>query len=326
MARAGRRHGRREEDEEHGSHERWLVTYADMITLLMVLFIVLFAVSQVDQKKFNALKEGLATGFGQHDSVLDQSTSVLDNMGSQPMLSGQSSSSSSNQSAQTAQNSNPATVQQQQVNQAIGQAVSQAQQLQNQRIQAEAKAEAVRLDAARRKIEAALKAQGLADDVRIAIDDQGLRVSLVSKHIVFAPNLAGLTPRGREVLDVLSPVLSTLKNQLEIAGHTNQVPVKPKYYASDWDLSSARAITVLRYIARHADIPLARMHASAYGHTRPLVNPKLPGSQRLNRRVDILVLSTLTGEARSYLKAAAAALPPYHSNPTPPTDTGSVTP
>jgi len=52
-------------EEEHENHERWLVTYADMVTLLMVLFIVMFAMSSVDQKKFNALKEGLAAGFGQ---------------------------------------------------------------------------------------------------------------------------------------------------------------------------------------------------------------------------------------------------------------------
>ena len=57
-----RKPSRHEEEEEHGNHERWLITYADMVTLLMVLFIVMFAMSQVDQKKFMALKEGLA-GF-----------------------------------------------------------------------------------------------------------------------------------------------------------------------------------------------------------------------------------------------------------------------
>ena len=60
-------------EEEHENHERWLATYADMITLLMVLFIVMFAMSSVDQRKFNALKSGLAAGFGQSTSVLDGS-------------------------------------------------------------------------------------------------------------------------------------------------------------------------------------------------------------------------------------------------------------
>ena len=60
----GRRRGHEEEHEEHENHERWLVSYADMMTLLMVLFIVMFAISQVDQRKFMALKTGLAAGFG----------------------------------------------------------------------------------------------------------------------------------------------------------------------------------------------------------------------------------------------------------------------
>ncbi|HEX7717678.1 MAG TPA: flagellar motor protein MotB, partial [Marmoricola sp.] len=67
--------------EEHENHERWLVTYADMVTLLMVLFIVLFAMSQVDQKKFNALKAGLAAGFGQSTSIQDGSSSILEQPG-----------------------------------------------------------------------------------------------------------------------------------------------------------------------------------------------------------------------------------------------------
>ncbi|MGZ4699502.1 MAG: flagellar motor protein MotB, partial [Oryzihumus sp.] len=62
MPRAKRR---QHEEEHHGNHERWLVTYADMLTLLMVLFIVMFAISQVDQKRFDELKSGMAAGFGQ---------------------------------------------------------------------------------------------------------------------------------------------------------------------------------------------------------------------------------------------------------------------
>ena len=72
---------RREEHEEHENHERWLVTYADMVTLLMVLFIVMFAMSVVDEKKFNALKEGLAAGFGDSTAILDGSDNLLEQAG-----------------------------------------------------------------------------------------------------------------------------------------------------------------------------------------------------------------------------------------------------
>src|SRR5690242_9944529 len=72
---------RREHHEEHENHERWLVTYADMVTLLMVLFIVMFAMSQVDQKKFGALKEGLAIGFGAASAPLAEQTTPLNTGG-----------------------------------------------------------------------------------------------------------------------------------------------------------------------------------------------------------------------------------------------------
>src|SRR6478735_11828487 len=75
---SGRRRKKHEEHEEHDNHERWLVTYADMLTLLMVLFIVMFAMSQVDQKKYNALKTGLAEGFGAESSFTKGTDSILD--------------------------------------------------------------------------------------------------------------------------------------------------------------------------------------------------------------------------------------------------------
>src|SRR3712207_6190710 len=78
---AGGRRRRGEEHEEHENHERWLVTYADMVTLLMVLFIVMFSMSVVDQKKFNALKDGLAAGFGDSSSVMTGSESIMDQPG-----------------------------------------------------------------------------------------------------------------------------------------------------------------------------------------------------------------------------------------------------
>ena len=77
---AGRRR-RGEEHEEHENHERWLVTYADMVTLLMVLFIVMFSMSVVDEKKFNELKAGLAAGFGESTSVMTGSQSTMEQPG-----------------------------------------------------------------------------------------------------------------------------------------------------------------------------------------------------------------------------------------------------
>src|SRR3954454_17746242 len=81
---AAKAHGKKHaaHDEEHENHERWLVSYADMMTLLMVLFIVMFAISQVDQRKFAQLKTGLAVGFGEPSVAFQGQTGTLDDNGS----------------------------------------------------------------------------------------------------------------------------------------------------------------------------------------------------------------------------------------------------
>lgn len=276
-------------EEEHENHERWLVSYADMVTLLMVLFIVMFAISQVDQRKFNALKDGLAAGFGQSVSVLDGSDAVMEQPGIAPI-------------PPIAPTEFDASVEDGEVTRAVSEAVDHAARLRNERRYAEAAAEVDRLQEVRERLLAALRAHGLQADVRMAIDGRGLTVSLVSRHIVFAPNLAALTPRGERVLDVLAPVLRDLPDPLQIDGHTNQVPVQPKYYPTDWELSAARAITVLRHLNETGRVPTGRMSAAAFGHERPLIDPGSPKAAVLNKRVDIVVLSGAPEETRALLE------------------------
>lgn len=273
--------------EEHENHERWLVTYADMVTLLMVLFIVLFAMSQVDQKKFDQLRSGLAVGFGQSPSIQQGSTSILDQPGQataeaiapqQFMIDGRGTKTS------------PAS-----------KAIAAHEDAQQQLRMADARSEVDRLRALLERLNRALRAHHLQDDVQATIDPRGLVVSLVSRHVVFEPNLATLSARGQLVVDTLAPVLRDIPDPLQIDGHTNQVKVKPKYYPTDWELSAARAVTVLRRLNETDHVPAARMTASAFGHEKPLIDPSKPGSQRINKRVDIVILSTLPSETRALI-------------------------
>jgi chemotaxis protein MotB len=273
--------------EEHDNHERWLVTYADMVTLLMVLFIVLFAMSQVDQKKFDALKAGLAAGFGQSTSIQDGSSSILEQPGeavAQPIAPSQFAVDV--KEVKTS---------------AVSKAIATHEDLQAARKYADAKTEVDRLKALLERLNRALRAHHLEDDVQASIDTRGLVVSLVSRHVVFEPNLATLSARGQEVVDTLAPVLRDIPDPLQIDGHTNQVKVKPKYYPTDWELSAARAVTVLRHLNEVDQVPAVRMTASAFGHEKPLIDPAKPGSQRINKRVDIVVLSTLPSETRDLI-------------------------
>lgn len=288
-----RRRERRHHQEAHGNHERWLITYADMVTLLMVLFIVMFAISQVDQKRFDQLREGMAAGFGANPSPFQGTDQLMAATGARPLepIRPQIDEEVLTVTAETDSDAPPA---------------DRADRPTRQDARSEAEAEVARLEALRKRIAAALARRGYRGDVAMAIDHRGLRISLVSRHIVFRANLADLSPRGRKVLDVLAPVLRELPNQIEIAGHTNQVPVKPKYYPTDWELSAARAVNVLRYLHEQRGLGVENMSATAYGHEQPLVDPSRRGSQAMNKRVDVVVLSGASDEVRGLFASVLA--------------------
>jgi chemotaxis protein MotB len=285
---APRRRIHDEEEEEHEGNERWLVTYADMVTLLMVLFIVLFAMSAVDEKKFMALKNGLAAGFANSNSVLDGSDTLLAEAGTQPIAPIAPDHRVENITSLT-----------------VG-ALDAPEDSEDASNRLQAMDEVKRLRKIEKQLLRALARHGLEDDVRTTIDDRGLVVSLVSKHVVFEADLATLSPRGALVIDTLGPVLKELPENLEIGGHTNQVKVKPKYFATDWDLSAARAVTVLRHLDEQVGVPEPRLSLAAYGDTRPLMDPAAPGSQQVNKRVDIVVLSASDEQTRQLVEELAA--------------------
>jgi chemotaxis protein MotB len=245
-----------------------------MVTLLMVLFIVMFAISQVDQKRFEALREGMAAGFGHTSSPFQGSQAVMPEPGTQAMVPIKPMSMEGDE-APNSEEMTRASIAQDDA----------------RRRYAEALAEVKRLDALRRRIDRALAERGLRNDVQMKIDNRGLTISLVSRHIVFRANLADLTARGRKVLDVVAPILREIPEAIDVDGHTNQVKVQPKFYATDWDLSAARAVTVLRYLNEKKNISGERLSAVAFGHEKPLIDPSHPRSRILNKRVDVVVVS-----------------------------------
>jgi chemotaxis protein MotB len=282
-------------DEEHENHERWLLTYADMITLLMVLFIVMFAISQVDQKKFAQLRNGLATGFGAQSVAFsgdgttvadDQSDIVPFNLGSG--ISG-----------------NPDRPE----DKTLREAKLAADRENQQKMQQDAQKEVKNLEEVKQKILEAAQKAGLADSIRFNVDERGLVVTIITSSVVFAGDRADLLPAGQQILSAVGPALTSLPNKIEVDGHTNQLPVPTINYPSAWELSTARASTVVRYLISHADIAPARMLAAGFAGERPLYPPDDPLAPTLNRRVEIIVLSTLPPEERALLPSAAGHLP-----------------
>ena len=154
------------------------------------------------------------------------------------------------------------------------------------------------------QITASLKQRNLDQNVIFKIDERGLVVTVVTSSVVFAGDRADLLAPGRQIIDAVVPTLSALPNRIEVDGHTNQLPVPTVNYPSAWELSTARASAVVRYLLGRG-IPIGRLSAAGFAGTRPLLPPSDPRAPTMNRRVDIVVLSSLPANERALLPTAA---------------------
>lgn len=283
--RGGRR--RAPHDEEHVNHERWLVSYSDMITVLMALFIVLFAISQVDQQKYVALRDSLAAGFNTNaaPSVLDGSTGTLDGASIVPETAPAASTGGmvDADAGLGTQGSNPSSVPGETVDPEVLEA---------------ARREAAHLEGVRAQLTALLEANGLGDAVRFRINERGLVLGLVADDVFFAAASAELTPTARQVLDVSGPTLVGLAESISVEGHANNIPVSGRY-PTNWELSSDRATQVLRHLVEVDGVQPHRIMAVGFGDARPLVDGVGEDAIVANRRVDLVILSSAPEAVRA---------------------------
>ena len=304
---ARKKKGRHEEHEEHVNHERWLVSYADMLTLLFVLFVVLFSMSSVDQKKFAELAAGLSQGFGAPTAALSGSPATLDGSGN------------ATQVVSIDPGANPgdagAATLSAKEKKAVDAALKAASRAKASRNAQAAVKEAENLKKIEQRITAALVKARLQNQVKFTINERGLVITVVTNEVVFDGNRANLQAGGAEILDAIAPVVAKLPNNVEVDGHTNQLKARTTYYPSGWELSAARASTVVRYLSSHG-LAKDRMSAVGFSDTKPLIDPRDPKSVQMNRRVDVVVLTTLTAEQAALLPAAAGSDAKLHAGTT----------
>ncbi|WP_433827459.1 flagellar motor protein MotB [Actinoplanes sp. CA-015351] len=305
----GRKKKGHEEHEEHVNHERWLVSYADMLTLLFVLFVVLFSMSSVDQKKFAELAAGLSAGFGADSAAFSGQSAPLDG------------AANTAQVVQIDPGSNPGdgTSGTEGLNQKQKDAVEAAIKAEDRK-KASANAEKAAQEAedlkeVENKISDALAKENLLGNAKFTIDSRGLVVTIITNEVVFAGNRADLQTGGRKILGAVAPTLVKLPNRIEVDGHTNQLKAKTTFYPSGWELSSARASTVVRFFTEHG-IVKKRLSAVGFSDTKPLIDPSDPRSVTQNRRVDVVVLTTLTADQAALLPSAAGADAKLHTGQT----------
>jgi chemotaxis protein MotB len=294
MAASRRRRGAHG-DEEHENDERWLLTYADMITLLMALFMVLFSISSVNISKYVTLQHSLQDAFS--GRILPGGRALAQAGGSttDPHLS--DTPPAATKSPMTS-NDNTASAQ------AQGQAQAQAQAV------AAAKAEQADFKALKARVDAYVKRHGLATRVSTLITRDGLVIRLLTDRLLFASGSAAVQPAGRPLLAKVGQLLrAENQHEIRVRGYTDPVPIHTTAFPSNWELSAARAASVVRAFIG-AGVAPPRLEAAGRADLDPLTTNATADGRARNRRVEVLLPRTATGQAADKAAASDAAKRP----------------
>ncbi len=295
---------RRHVEHEPENHERWLISYADMVTLLFALFVLLYAISQINEKKFDEVSASLAVAFGEVVNISDGNDSILPKAGDNVTLS---EAPVVDTPAVVIPNIMPTLREQvSSVMSTPGTVENTKSELALQSAVAAEAADQATLSKAEMALASAVSSAGLSGRVVLSREERGLVVTLLTDEVIFAPQSATLQSAGQAAIKALLPSLQEAGSQLIIEGHTNTANVRPTMFPSEWELSSARAGAVARFLNGEG-IPINRMFVAGYGETSPLVPETNPDHLRLNRRVAIVLASSLTSEQRALLDGARAA-------------------
>jgi chemotaxis protein MotB len=265
-----------EEHEEHVNHEAWVIPYADMLTLLMALFLVLFAIGRVDTEKFKKLAESL------HQSIDGAAPSKPGEVVElQPIATTESGVLTSG---------GIFTQLRQMTEQEAGEKA-----LAEQRAhESEVTAETGELRALEKQLADVAIIDGFNDSLTFRLDARGLVVAISSDKVLFQSGSATLEPAGTVLLDSVADQLKSVKFEIQVEGHTDSRPINTVRYPSNTFLSTARASSVRDYLVFAKGFDGARVHASGYADTRPIDTRNTPEAQARNRRVEIVILSNVT--------------------------------
>ncbi|MGF7535749.1 flagellar motor protein MotB [Bacillus mexicanus] len=234
----------------HVNHERYLVTYSDLITLLLAFFIILYAMSSPDESKLEALAEQLTLAF--HPSA----ESLLPQLNSQ--------------GGESRQRGQAATSEEQKTMESVSEQSS--------------------LRKVKEKIDEEAGKQGVSGEIQTKLTDEGLKIVLTD-DILFNSGSATLKDeKSTAIIGNIGLILSTINNPVTIDGHTDNIPISNSQYPSNWELSAARSLSVLREMVNFTPkLDPTRFSASGYGEYRPVADNSVEHGRKANRRVEILV-------------------------------------
>lgn len=145
-----------------------------------------------------------------------------------------------------------------------------------------------------------IESNELEEDVHLEIDERGLVVRFLDK-VLFDSGKANLKPDTKTVLDEVIRVFSKSEQMIRVEGHTDDVPIHTVLFPSNWELSTARAIQVIRYFIEIHDVDPKRLVAAGYGEYHPISSNKTVTGRQQNRRIEIILLNTNFSDQESEL-------------------------
>jgi chemotaxis protein MotB len=238
---------RYDDDVPQEHHERWLISYADLITLLFAFFVVMYAISIVNEGKYQVLSDALGDAFGGRGAATQVNTNV------EPVL--------------------PLS------------------HIINRKRNEAARREQERMGVMARELSATLLPLVKSGQVRVTQNARGVSVE-INASVLFEQGQAVLDPEAREVLGAVAGLLRDDTHRIEVEGHTDDVPIASPVYPSNWELSTARAASVVRLFIDNG-LPPARLSAIGFADTRPVAPNTEAAGQTRNRRVAVTILAAL---------------------------------
>lgn len=239
---------RKHRHEEHENHERWLVSYADFITLLFAFFVVMYAISSVNEGKYRILSDSLTSAF---------------------------------------RNVTPSSVNPIQVGQpTVTQIVRPASAVE---VKPAETAEARKMQLMASDLKGSLGNMIDQGKVRVTHSKRGIAIE-INDSILFDPARADLQPGSAQVLLAVAEMVKRTDNLIQVEGHTDNQPIRSPQFASNWELSSARAASVVRLFAE-AGVAPQRMVVLGYSEFRPVEPNDTPERRARNRRVTLNILA-----------------------------------
>ncbi len=256
---------RRKKHAEHANHERWLVSYADFITLLFAFFVVLYSSSQVDQRKVGKLALAIQVAF-QELGVFPASTSAVPMSGAEPMPFN---------TVQAVENVERTA--------ALG------------RIATSSKGALGSgsgdgdLSELRNELEKKLAPEIKRQELALRVQADGLVISLREVGF-FNSGSTQIKTTSQPAFERIANVLLERAYRVRIEGHTDNVPIHTAQFASNWELSTSRATELVRVLIVRYGFDPSRLSAAGYAEFHPIASNASPSGRQLNRRVDLVVL------------------------------------